>query len=122
MPGFELIDKEEKKNLNEIFSKSNGVFFAHGFENLRNNIFRVREFEKQIKKKFNSKQCQVVSSGTAAIKVALKSIGIKTGDEVITQSFNFIATIEAILDCGAKPIITKIDDSLNMCPIDLKKE
>ena len=121
MPGFELIGKEEKKNIIEIFNKSNGVFFAHGFENLRNNIFRVREFEKQIKKKFNSKQCQVVSSGTAAIKVTLKSIGIKPGDEVITQSFNFIATIEAILDCGAKPIITKIDESLNMCPIDLKK-
>ena len=58
MPGFELIDKEEK-NLNEIFSKSNGVFFAHGFENLRNNIFRVREFEKQIKK--NSIQNNVKS-------------------------------------------------------------
>ena len=95
--------------------------FAHGFEKLRNNIFRVREFEKQLKKKFDTKECQVVSSGTAAIKVALKAIGIKPGDEVITQSFNFIATIEAILDCGAKPIITKIDDSLNMCPIDLEK-
>ena len=40
MPGFELIDKEEK-NLNEIFSKSNGVFFAHIFENLRNNILEL---------------------------------------------------------------------------------
>ena len=121
MPGFELIGKEEKKNILEIFNKSNGVMFAHGFEKLRNNIFRVRQFEKRLKKKFNSKECQVVSSGTAAIKVALKAIGIKPGDEVITQSFNFIATIEAILDCGAKPIITKIDDSLNMCPNDLKK-
>ena len=62
-----------------------------------------------------------VSSGTAAIKIALKSLGIKPGDEVITQAFNFIATIEAILDCGAKPIITNIDDSLNMDPEDLQK-
>ena len=57
-----------------------------------------------------------------AIKVGLKALGVKYGDEVITQSFNFIATIEAILDLGAKPIITKIDDSLNMCPDDLKKK
>ncbi len=121
MPGFELIGKEERKNILDIFNKSNGVMFAHGFEKLRNNIFRVRQLEKQIKNKFNTKECQVVSSGTAAIKVALKAIGIKPGDEVITQSFNFIATIEAILDCGAKPIITKIDDSLNMCPLDLEK-
>ncbi len=121
MPGFELIGREERENILNIFKKSNGVMFAHGFEKLRNNIFRVRQFEKQIKNKFDTKECQVVSSGTAAIKVALKAIGIKPGDEVITQSFNFIATIEAILDSGAKPIITKIDDSLNMCPYDLEK-
>ena len=121
MPGFELVGKEEKKNIDEIFSKSNGVLFAHGFDKLRKKIFRVRNFEKQLQNKFRSKYCQVVSSGTAAIKVALKAIGIKPGDEVITQSFNFIATIEAILDCGAKPIITNIDDSLNMCPKDLER-
>ena len=64
----------------------------------------------------------MVSSGTAAIKIALKSVGVKPGDEVITQSFNFIATVEAIVDCGAKPIITNIDDSLNMCADDLRKK
>ena len=122
MPGFEIIGKEEKKNINEIFDKSNGVFFAHGFDALRNNIFRVRNFEKKIKQKLNVKYCQVVSSGTAAIKIALKSVGVKPGDEVITQSFNFIATVEAIVDCGAKPIITNIDDSLNMCADDLRKK
>ena len=64
----------------------------------------------------------MVSSGTAAIKIGLKSLGVKNGDEVITQSFNFIATIEAILDAGAIPRITSIDESLNMCPKDLKKK
>ena len=48
-------------------------------------------------------------------------MGVKRGDEVITQSFNFIATIEAILDIGAEPIISNIDQSLNMDPQDLKK-
>ena len=46
MPGYELIGKEEKRNLIEIFEKSNGVFFAHGFDKLRKNKFRVRQFEK----------------------------------------------------------------------------
>ena len=105
----------------KYFSKSNGVLFAHGFDKLRKNIFRVRNFEKKLQNKFKSKHCQVVSSGTAALKVALKSVGIKPGDEVITQSFNFIATIEAIVDCGAKPVVTNIDESLNMCVDDLKK-
>lgn len=47
---------------------------------------------------------------------------MKRGDEVITQAFTFIATVEAILDIGAKPIITQINETLNMCPIDLKKK
>ena len=63
-----------------------------------------------------------VSSGTAAIKIGLKALGIQQGDEVITQSFNFIATIEAILDVGAKPVIVNVDDSLNMKVDELKKK
>ena len=39
---------------------------------------------------------------------------MKQGDEVITQSFNFIATIEAIVDCGAKPVICDIDENLHL--------
>ena len=113
-PGNELINKKELNEIRKIFTKSNGVLFAHGFEKRRKNIFRVRNFEKKLSEKFNSKYVQCVSSGTAAIKVALKALGVKHGDEVITQSFNFIATIEAILDCGAKPIITGINEGLNM--------
>ena len=47
MPGFELIDKKEKAELNKIFTKSNGVMFAHGFENLRNN-YLVRSLKKKV--------------------------------------------------------------------------
>ena len=39
---------------------------------------------------------------------------------IITQSFNFIATVEAILDCGAKPVIANIDN-LNMDPNEIPK-
>jgi len=121
MPGNELINHKELKEVKKIFTVSDGVLFAHGFDKRRKNIFRVRKFEKQISKTFGSKYVQCVSSGTAAIKIALKSLGVKHGDEVITQSFNFIATIEAILDCGAKPIITGINNDLNMSPEELSK-
>ena len=121
MPGFELIGKSELKEVKEIFTKSNGVLFAHGFEKKKKNIFRVRKFENQISKVFKSKYVQCVSSGTAAIKIALKSAGVRHNDEVITQGFNFIATIEAIVDCGAHPIITGINDDLNLDINHLKK-
>ena len=121
MPGNELINYKELKEVKKIFTESDGVLFAHGFDKRRKNIFRVRKFEKKISEAFGSKYVQCVSSGTAAIKIALKSLGVKHGDEVITQSFNFIATIEAILDCGAKPIITGINNDLNMSANELSK-
>ena len=120
MPGYELIDWKEKKALNKIFDEGS-IFFAHGFDKIRKK-YHVREFEKLCEKYFKSKYCLMVSSGTAAIKVVLKSLGVKKGDHVLTQSFNFIATIEAILDVGAIPKIVDIDDSLNMCPEDLAKK
>jgi 8-amino-3,8-dideoxy-alpha-D-manno-octulosonate transaminase len=120
MPGYEIIDKKEFLAVKKIFDEG-GVLFAHGFDNLRKKYY-VREFEKKNAKFFKSKHTLALTSGTAAIKVALKSIGIKPGDEVITQAFNFIATVEAILDVGAKPIIVNVDENLNIKVSEIKKK
>ena len=120
MPGFELIGKEEKKAISKLFDEG-GVLFAHGFTNTRKK-FHVREFENRLAKKFKSKFALPVSSGTSAIKIALKSLNIKPGDEVITQAFNFIATVEAIYDIGAIPKICNVDKTLNLDPEDLKRK
>lgn len=119
MPGFEVIDKKEKAAVNQIFDEG-GVLFAHGFQKKRKK-YHVREFELDAKKKLGSKYAVAVTSGTSATLIALKALGIKRGDEVITQAFNFIATVEAIIESGAKPIMVNIDESYNMCPIELKK-
>ena len=120
MPGFEVIDEKEKKAISRIFDEGK-VFFAHGFDNKRKH-YHVREFENKLKTVFSPQMADAlcVSSGTAAIKVALKALGIGKGDDVITQSFNFIATVEAIVDTGASVIFTDIDDTLNMCPMSLE--
>jgi 8-amino-3,8-dideoxy-alpha-D-manno-octulosonate transaminase len=116
MPGNELIGKEELKSIKEIFTRSGGVLFAHGFEERRNNIFRVRELEKKAAYYFQSKYCVATSSGTTALYSALKALNIGPGDEVITQAYTFVATVEAILATGASPIIANIDKTLNICP------
>ena len=120
MPGFEVIDEKEKKAISRIFDEGK-VFFAHGFDNKRKH-YHVREFESKLKTVFSPQMADAlcVSSGTAAIKVALKALGIGRGDNVITQSFNFIATVEAIVDTGASVIFTDIDDTLNMSPKSLE--
>ncbi len=120
MPGFELVGKEERDAINELFDDG-GILFAHGFDAIRNGRYRVREFEKAFAEKVGVKYAQAVSSGTAAIKVALFAVGVRPGDEVITQAFTFIATVEAILDLGAKPVIVNIDETLNMDPLELEK-
>ncbi len=121
MPGWELIDDKELKEVTKIFKDSNGVLFAHGFDSRRNKIFRVRDLEKNFSKELNSKYSLMTTSGTMAQFVAMKALGIKAGDEVITQAFTFVATIEAILALGAKPIIIDIDNSYNMDPDSLEK-
>jgi 8-amino-3,8-dideoxy-alpha-D-manno-octulosonate transaminase len=122
MPGYELFGEEEKNAAMELFDLNGGVLFAHGFDPLRKGVYKVREFENIISKKVKSNHCQIVSSGSAALLVALRALGVKAGDEVITQSFTFVATVEAIIEAGAIPVITEVDSSLNMDPDDLKKK
>ena len=50
-----------------------------------------------------------VASGTAALHLALLASGVGPGDEVITSSHTFIATVEAIIHAGAKPVFVDID-------------
>ena len=119
MPGFELVGKEERKAVNNLFDDG-GVLFAHGFDNMRSGRYHVREFEKQFANYLGVKYAQAVSSGTAALKIALVALGVKRGDEVITQSFTFVAVAEAIVDVGAKPVFVNIDETLNMDPNELE--
>ena len=120
MPGFEVIGKEESEEVMSIFTEGGGVLFRHGFDTLRNNSFKVKEFEQDFGKFIGNDKALAVSSGTAALKVALSSLGLKAGDEVITQSFTFVATAEAIIESLCVPVFTEIDDTLNMDPKDLE--
>ncbi len=118
MPGFELIGQEERDALNALMDEG-GVFFAHGFDAKRKR-YHVRELEAEFREFLSCHDALCVSSGTAAIKVALKALGVGFGDEVITQGFNFIADFEAIIDCGATPVVAGSDVTLNMDPKQLE--
>ena len=121
MPGYELIDNKEFLEISDIFKKSK-TLFRMGFEKKRKGIFKVKKFENKFARKFSSKYALAVSSGTAALRVALATLNLKKNDEVITQSFTFVATVEAIIEARAKPICTEIDETLNMDPQDLIKK
>ena len=118
MGGAELIGKEEQEAVSEVIER--GVLFRYGFNEKRKNIFRVLEFEAEFNKYTGSLYSLGVASGSAALRVALAALGLKRGDEVITQSFTFVATIEAILEAGGIPILAEVDKSLNLDPRDLE--
>lgn len=69
----------------------------------------VKEFEADFAAFCNSKFAVGCSSGTSALHLALAALDIGPGDEVITMPHTFIATIEAVSQCGAKPVLVDID-------------
>ncbi|MBX7148101.1 DegT/DnrJ/EryC1/StrS family aminotransferase [bacterium] len=120
MPGFEVIGIEEQNEVNDVFARG-GVLFRHGFDQLRGDCYKVKEFETAFARYMQVPHALAVTSGTAALRVALASLGIGPGDEVITQSFTFVATVEAIIESGATPVCAEIDKTLNLDPEDLEK-
>jgi dTDP-4-amino-4,6-dideoxygalactose transaminase len=74
----------------------------------------LEDFEKKFAKLMNVKYAIGVNSGTDAIKLSLKVLGIKSGDEVITAANTFVATVGAITELGAIPVFVDCDDTFCM--------
>jgi 8-amino-3,8-dideoxy-alpha-D-manno-octulosonate transaminase len=117
MPGFEIIGQEEKEEILDVLSR--GILHRYDFDEQRKGIYKVYQFEEEFAKYCGVKYALGVSSGTAALKVALAALGIGPGDEVITQGFTFVATWESVFDTGALPVFAEIDDTLCLDPDDI---
>ena len=102
--------KEFQKNKKEILlnikktMNSGNIFFGNQLINL----------EKNFTKKYNSKYGIAVGSGTDALLISLKAIGVKKGDEVITVANTAIPTLSAIINSGAKPKLVDINNDYLM--------
>ncbi len=80
----------------------------------------VAEFETAFAKYVGVKDAVAVANGTISLDIALKSLGIKQGDEVIVPSFTFISTANAVLFQGAKPVFADVDErTFNIKPGDV---
>jgi dTDP-4-amino-4,6-dideoxygalactose transaminase len=107
--GYETIKDELRVALDEIFE---GMQLTIGPN--------VRAFDREWAAYCGSKHAIGVGSGTDALQLAIRALGIAPGDEVITVSFTFFATAEAIARREATPVFAEIDPAtLNLDPADV---
>lgn len=114
MPGFELFGELERKEVNDVLD--NGVLMRYGFDGMRKGHWKAKELEAELGNYFGVNHVQLVSSGTAAVSVALASAGVGAGDEVIMPTFTFVASFEAVMMVGAIPVLVDIDETLTLAP------
>ncbi len=119
MPGFELWSDKERKEVNDVLET--GILMRYGFDGPRKGIWKSKELEEAICKRFGCEYAQLTSSGTAALTTAMSALGIGYGDEVICPAFTFVASFEAILSVGAVPVLVDIDETLTLSPEAVKK-
>jgi 8-amino-3,8-dideoxy-alpha-D-manno-octulosonate transaminase len=119
MPGFELFGDKERAEVQNVLDS--GVLMRYGFDAMRNGHWKALELEKGLAHRMQTQYVHVVSSGTAALTVALASAGIGAGDEVIMPTFTFVASFESILALGAIPVLVDIDDTLTLKPEAVEK-
>ena len=82
----------------------------------------VTQFEKNFAVFAGVKHAVAVNTGTAALHSAVVAAGVKQGDEVILPSFTFVATAEAVVMAGGKPVFTDIDpETYNISPDAIEK-
>jgi 8-amino-3,8-dideoxy-alpha-D-manno-octulosonate transaminase len=112
MPGFELFGDAERKEVQDVLNS--GVLMRYGFDGLRQGHWKAKDLETAIEKRFAVQHAQLLSSGTAAVSMALAASGVGAGDEVIMPCFTFVASFEAILMLGATPVVVDIDDTLTL--------
>ena len=83
----------------------------------------VKKFEKKIARFIGCRYASAVSSGTAALDIAIKSLNLKKRDEVILPSFTIISNINAIIKSGARPVLVDVDiETWNIKIEDIEKK
>lgn len=83
----------------------------------------VKEFEKELATYLGAKHVIGCANGTDALQIAMMALGLKPGDEVITASFTFVATVEVIGLLGLTPVFADVQPgTFNIDPEDIKRK
>ncbi len=115
--GSEYYDEAERKELLEVL-ENKSPFRWYGPKP----PLKVLTFEKEFATRMQAKHALAVTSGTAALVVAVNALGIGPGDEVILPAWTWHSCFNAIVLAGALPVFAEIDETFNIDPGDIESK
>lgn len=116
-PGAHYYDKEEVEAVSRV-ARSRSPFRFYGPDLQR----EADKFETEFARYIGVDHCLAVSSGTAALQVALAAMGVGPGDEVLIPGYFWVSTASAVVRSGAIPRLVDVDASFSMDPDDLEQK
>jgi len=115
--GANFIGEEEKREVDEAV-EARSLFRFYGFTRPQ----KARTFEEEFQKFMGVKYALGVTSGTAALHVAINALGVGPGDEVILPAETWHSDYNAIIMTGALPVFCEINETFAMDPEDLRRK
>jgi len=116
-PGAWFFGEEEAQAVLEVV-RAKSPFRHYG----PNVLGKARAFEKEFAARMGTKYALGVTSGTAALTVAMVAVGVGPEDEVIIPAFTFLACPAAVVSLGAIPVVAEVDESLTLDPEDVERK
>lgn len=110
-PGASMIGEEEKRAVMEVLDHRS-PFRYYGPDP----AYKTAELEKMFAEVMGVKYALAVTSGTAALIVAMRALGIGPGDEVIVPAATFVGCAGAVASCQAVPIFCEVDEDVHIYP------
>ena len=109
-----MIGEEERREVLEVLDE-NSSLTSPGKDGDK----KVQNFERLLREYLHGKHAIAVNSGTVALFSSFVALGIKPGDEIILPSFTFVATANAVVAAGGKPVFVDIKKQESDYTIDI---
>jgi len=119
-PGTFLIDNVERHEVEEVLES--GYLSRYGRKDDPRFKKKVLTLEREFARKIGVNYCVAVSGGTGALMASLVALGVRPGVEVLVSGYTFVASISAIVAVGGMPVLTEIDESVTMDPVDIERK
>ena len=116
-PGVNWLSRREEEAVIDVVRK--GALFRYYGPHVPTYVDQLEEYARTF---YGTRHALAVNSGTGALCTAMSALGIGPGAEVIVPAFLWVATVTAVIQNNAVPVLCEVDDSFSMDPVDLEKK